>query len=502
MGIIIKQSFQNLLTTYLGFALGAINTLFLFVNFMNDVYYGLVGFILSTAFILVPFFAFGVHNTMVKFYSSFEDKDQDRFLFWMLLLPLLIIVPATGITVIFYEAIAQFLSSKNTIVADYVWYIFIIAVSTSYFEVFFAWAKVQLKSTFGNFLKEVFHRLGVTVLLLLLAFEIIGISLFIKSLVSIYIGRMFIMMFYAFKLRKPVFMLSRKRIENPSIVPVSKLSKQGVAIIKYSVLIIIAGSVATLLIDIDKFMIGKYIVIEKVAYYSVAIYIATVIGVPARAMLQITFPMVAKMLNNKEYTAMHTLYQKSSLTLLIISGLLFILIVCNIKSLYLIVGPAYATGLYVVLFISMSKLLDNALGVNNAIVFYSDYYRIVLVIGVIAVIIAIVLNMVLIPLMGINGAGIATLIATVVYSTAKLIVVQLKFKMQPFTSGSLKAFVIIVVFYSVFYFWDFNINPFVAIAVKGSIIGISYIAIVYMLKVSKDVNEMVYTMIARIKNIF
>lgn len=501
MGIVIKQSFQNLLTTYLGFALGAVNTLFLFVNFMEDTYYGLVSFIISTAFILVPFLAFGVHNTIVKFYSSFKGEDQDRFLIWMLLLPLLIIIPTTGITVVFYDVISQFLSTKNAIVADYVWYIFIVAVSTAYFEVFFAWSKVQLKSTFGNFLKEVFHRLGVTILLILLAIDIIKTSLFIQLLVTIYIGRMLIMMLYAFMLRKPVFTLSRKRIENPSISPVSKLSSQRVAIIKYSVLIIIAGSVATLLIDIDKFMIGKYIEIEKVAYYSVAIYVATVIGVPARAMFQITYPMVAKMLNNKEYAAMQILYKKSSLTLLVVSGLLFILIVCNIKSLYLVVGPAYATGLYVVLFISMSKLLDNAIGVNNAIVFYSDYYRIVLLIGVIAVVVAIVLNMLLIPIMGMNGAGIATLISTVGYSSAKLIVVQLKFKIQPFTSGSLKAFLIIMAFCGVFYFWDFKINPFIAIAVKGSIIGVSYIIVVYMLKVSKDVNEMIYNAIARIKRV-
>lgn len=502
MGIVIKQSFQNLITTYLGFALGAVNTLFLYVNFMEDTYYGLVSFILSTAFILVPFLAFGVHNTMVKFYSVFNGEDQDRFLLWMLLLPLLIILPATGITIVFYDYISQFLSTKNAIVANYVWYIFIIAVSSSYFEVFFAWSKVQLKSTFGNFLKEVFHRLGVTILLILLSVSVIETSLFIKLLVGIYITRMFIMMIYAFRYRKPVFSLSRKRIKNIATQPESKLYKQRIDILKYSALIIIAGSVATLLIDIDKFMIGKYVEIEKVAYYSVAIYIATVIGVPARAMFQITYPMVAKMLNAKEYSEMKTLYQKSSLTLIVISGLLFVLIVCNIKSLYLIVGPAYATGLYIVLLISVSKLLDNALGVNNAIIFYSDYYRIVLLIGVIAVVIAIVLNMILIPAMGINGAGVATLIATVGYSLAKLIVVKLKFKMQPFSSRSLKAFVIITLFCITFYFWDFTINPFIAIALKGSIIGISYIMIVYVLKISNDVNDMMYNAIARIRRLF
>ena len=483
MGIVLKQSFQNLITTYLGFGLGAVNTLFLYVNFMSDTYYGLVSFILSTAFILVPFLAFGVQNTIVKFYSSFEGKEQDRFLSWMLLLPLFLVIPVTGITYFFHNQIADFLSSKNEIVSGYVWYIFIIALSSAYFEIFFSWSKVQLKSTFGNFLKEVFHRLGVTLLLVLLALSVISVDTFIVFIVAIYIVRMIIMMGYAFKQRRPVITFSRKRISTTS-----KLDVQRISIIKYSTLIIIAGSVATLLIDIDKFMIGKYESIENVAYYAVAIYIATVIGVPSRAMHQITYPMVAEMLNKKQWSEMRVLYKKSSLSLLVISGLLFLLIVCNIKSLYLLVGPEYATGLYVVLFISASKLLDNCLGINNAIIFNSDYYRIVLVIGVVAVILAIVLNMILIPALGINGAGVATLIATVGYSVAKLLVVKSKFKMQPFSKNSLKTFGLIIGVFCVCYFWDFGIHPIIAIALKGSLITIGYLLISYLFKLSQDIN--------------
>ena len=41
--------------TYLGFGLGAVNTLFLYTNFISDTYYGLVAFILSTANVMMPF---------------------------------------------------------------------------------------------------------------------------------------------------------------------------------------------------------------------------------------------------------------------------------------------------------------------------------------------------------------------------------------------------------------------------------------------------------------
>ena len=76
MGIVINQSFKNTITTYLGFGLGAINVLFLYTEFMSDKYYGLVAYILSTANIMMPLMAFGVHNTIIKFYSSFKLKTH------------------------------------------------------------------------------------------------------------------------------------------------------------------------------------------------------------------------------------------------------------------------------------------------------------------------------------------------------------------------------------------------------------------------------------------
>ena len=109
MGIVIKQSFKNTITTYLGFGIGAINTLFLYTNFISDTYYGLVAFILSTANIMTPLMAFGVHNTIIKFYSTFKTKNSlNSFLTVMLFLPLLIVIPLGLLGVTCYNFIGDF----------------------------------------------------------------------------------------------------------------------------------------------------------------------------------------------------------------------------------------------------------------------------------------------------------------------------------------------------------------------------------------------------------
>ena len=156
MGIVLTQSFKNTISTYLGFGLGAINTLFLYTNFLTDEYYGLVAFLLSAANIMMPFMAFGVHNAIIKFYSSFKTKQSiDSFLTLMLLLPLLVIIPAVFIGYLSYESIAILLSGENPIVKDYLWHILVLAITMAYFEIFFSWAKVQMKTVFGNIMKEI-----------------------------------------------------------------------------------------------------------------------------------------------------------------------------------------------------------------------------------------------------------------------------------------------------------------------------------------------------------
>ena len=479
MGIILKQSFKNTISTYLGFGIGAINTLFLYTNFLTDQYYGLVAFLFSTANIMMPFMAFGVHNAIIKYYSSFKTKNSiNGFLTLMLFLPLIFIIPVGIIGYFSYETIGSFLSRENSIVENYTWYIFILAIAMAYFEIFFAWTKVQMQTVFGNIMKEVFHRVAIMILLFAVYLNWLSIDEFIIGLVGVYVLRMLIMKLYAYTVRFPKL--------------VFQLPNNLSSIFKYALLMIIAGSVAMLILDIDKFMIGILIEdIKQVAYYSVAIFIATVIAVPQRAMHQIMMPLTAKYLNDNDLTALEDLYKRSSMTLLVVSGFIFLLIVLNINQLYLILPKEFTGGLFVVFIVSLAKLYDNSLGNNNAILFNSEYYKMVLYFGVFLAITAIVLNIIFIPRYGIEGSALATFLAIVFYNTVKILFVKRKFNMQPFSAESLKICLLLVVSVLVMYFWDFPFHPILNIALKSTLIGILYFVSIYKLNVSEDVNEQI-----------
>lgn len=174
-----------MVTTYIGFGIGAINTLFLFTYFLEKEYYGLVSFLLSAANLIWPFLVFGVHSTLIKFFTSYKTKrERDRLLNLVLIIPAIAGLVIGLIGWVFYDSLLAYFKGENNLVQPYIWLIFLIALATSYFEVFFSWSKIYYKSTFGNLMKEVFHRLCISILLFTVFFEWISVETFINNWIT------------------------------------------------------------------------------------------------------------------------------------------------------------------------------------------------------------------------------------------------------------------------------------------------------------------------------
>ena len=454
--------------------------LFLYTHFLEAEYFGLITFLLSTANMIMPLIVFGMQHTIIKFFSAYQHKqEQDNFLLTAVLLPMLIIIPLAFLGVIFYQQIATFLARENMIIEKYTYTIFFTAIFMGYFEVFYAWSRVQMKSVFGNFIKEVFARICVSVLLFAVYFGWIDAEQFIYAVVIVYLLRMIIMKVYALNLYAP-------KIEWKG------LPKNIKEILSFSLYIIMAGSAGTVLLEIDKFMIPQMKHIAEVAYYSVGVYIASVIGIPSRAMQQIINPITARELNKNNMVEVENLYQKSSLNLLIVGGLLFLLINTNIEDLYRIIDrEEYSVGIYVVLVISIAELIKLSIGTNGAILTNSRYYKILFYYAIGMAISVVVLNRILIDFMGIQGAALATLMVVALFSLLKVIYVSKKMKMQPFTTKTMLLLLIISIMFMIFYFIDLPFNAYLNILIKSSLITVVFLFLVIKLKLSLDINLMI-----------
>jgi len=486
MGVVLNQTYKNTLIIFLGFFIGGINVLFLFTHFLSDDYYGLVTFLLSTANLLMPLLVLGMQNTIVKFFYSYEkEKDRDQFLLSTLVMPLFIILPIGFFGTVFYDKIADWISQENAIIKDYTALIFVVAVSMGYFEVFYSWCRVHLKSVYGNFIREIFARLAVMILLFFVYFKWMDEKQFIYTVAIVYVVRMLIMMFYAFKVYKP---------ESFKLIWPENFKE----ILSFSFYIILAGSAGTILLEIDKFMIPQMEQIAKVAYYSVGVYIASVIGIPARAMQQIINPITAKEIQNNNLAEVNNLYKKSTSTLLVFGGLLFLLINCNVEDLYQIINkPQFSAGILVVLIVSMAEMIKLALGTNGAILTNSSYYKSFFYFSISMAVSVILLNKILIEMLGINGAAISTLIVVAVFSVMRIIYVQNKMKMQPFDKKIFILIIVIGLVYFIFERIDVFENPILNIGVKSAFIILIYSVLILKLKLSDEFEKMFRNLLKR-----
>lgn len=485
MGIVLKQSFKNLTTTYLGFAIGALNVLMLYPHFISQEYYGVITTLLSAETLVMPFLTLGMPNTLIKFFSRDKDEKQRESLLNMaLVMPLLtgLIVGTFGL--LFYDFI-QHSFDNNPTIKPFTWLIFVIAIANAYFQVFFSWGKLKLKSVFGNFMKEVFHRVIITALLFMIFADVITVINFIYLLTGVYILRTLVMMGYAFYLLPPKFHF--------------ELPKNLDSILKYSALILVVGLAAGVLLDLDKYMIQFYMPVGEVAVYAIAVYIATVIEVPAKAMRQITYPITANLLNNRSWPELNTLYKKSSITLLVISGLIFSLIICNLNQFYILLPENYHIEASIVLILAIVKLLRNIAGINGSILMNSDYYRWLLFTALFTVFLAIILNYYMIPRFGLYGAAVSSLISFLFYDFIKLWVVYLKYKIHPFTSKTLILFGFILVFTGGFYFFQFSQEPILGILIKSVVMGGVYVTVVYFSRFSDDITGTIDKYLKRLK---
>jgi O-antigen/teichoic acid export membrane protein len=486
MGIVLNQSLKNTIITYVGFGIGGINTIYLYPVFLGATFYGLTNYVTSCANVIMPLFAIGMQNTLVKFYSQYKtEEEKGRFLSFTVLFPLLLIIPMLLIGLFFYDEILFFLSKKNAIVKNYIWLIPFIGLCMAYFEIFYAWARVHMHSVFGNFIKEVGLRLFSLFLLIGVYYEWLTVEGFVYATAGLYFLAFLVTMFYAFSIQKPTFQFT---------IPVN--TKE---ILTYTFYIILSGSVANLLLDGDKMILNQYMHIENIAFYSVATYIALVISVPSRAMHQIVYPITARLMHENKQEELNDLYKKTSINLQVVGGLVMLGIFVNINQLYDMVPKEYSGGILVVFMIGISKYFDLILGNNNAIIFNTKYYRTVLFLGVGLVALTIGLNMIFIPIYGIMGSAFATLLSITIYSLAKLLFVVKRLHLYPFTKQTLHSLAITFLLFLMFYFWEFPFNPIINILLKSILITILYVYVNYKFVVSIEINEAINVVLRKIK---
>ena len=462
--------------TYFGFLIGAINTIVLYQRFMSPDYYGLINVLLSAAMIFYPFFVFGMGSGIIRFYPiNSLNNQKGEFVFMVLLLPLISIALFGIVFFVSENLVNDLLSEKSALLKPYYMYIYFFGVFFGLFDLLYSLSKVQLKTVYGNFLKEIFVRISVSLLLVLLHFDYITEHEFIQYLLLFYGIRVMLMGYYSLR---------------PIILEIKiKFPNNRRDIINYSLFVVFSVSVLYFLYEIDKVMVSQMIDLNNVAYYAVATFIGITVVVPGRSMQQILVPLIATSIANKEFDKVEDLYKKSSINMLIVTGMVFLLIVLNTGDLFYFFDDKFKGGENVVFYVALAKLITMMFGSGNAIITNSKYYRFDLLFGLMLVFITVGLNLMLIPTYGIDGAAMATALTVTVYGFLRMAFVWFLFKVHPFskkTPISLLAILTVYLFVDNLAFTD---NAIFNIIVRSLLIIILFGLFIIVYKPSDEVEN-------------
>jgi len=489
MGVVIKQGVNITLVSFLGVIIGAINSMFVFPNVLGAEGHGLVMLILSIGTVLAQFAHLGIPNTIIRFFPYL--KDRKKFIYRLALqVPLMSLLLLGLVFYIFGDYLFDGYIRENELFREFQPIILPLVASLVFFEVLLSISRSELKSVFPAILREFVLRVSTLITLCLYSFDFLNFNEFIYCWLGIYSLNVLFLSLYlvSFKLFKIRFGLP--------LFPDSNLARK---MSKYGVVTLLTSSAAILVNRIDVLMLGYYLELENIAFYTVAFFMASLIHIPARSILQIVKPLLAKAWAENNRQEIVNLYRTPALNQLIIGALLFIGIWMNINDLLLFVPEKYQGIQMVFFYIGLSKLIDVSVGVNGAIISTSNYYKFDLYINVFLLLIIIITNSIFIPLYGIVGAAMATSISIFIHNIVKTLVVYSLFKIQPFQLSTFKVILLTVLVFIVLNLIPFSLidSHIVRILVRSISIGLVYSFVVIWFKIGDDINQLFHKLVRR-----
>ena len=485
MGIVVKQTIRSSFITYLGALIGYANVIWLFPKFLAPEQIGLLRALQDMALLLAPFAALGLNSSIIRFAPQFRKKQLYAFFTFTLLSSLLTISLFSIIFLLFQDELLSPFLENAPLVAQYgdvALALVVLMVLTYMLEAF---SRSQLNIVIPNFVREIGVRAFTTLTILLFIWFWRDVEMLIYSLIGIYGFSLLLLTGFLSARGSLKLNFDFKFLQKPFIKEFSL----------YALYTFLGSSGVMIVQKVDSLMVSSLLGTYENGIYTTAFFIAVVIEMPNRAILQISVPLLARAFEKKDLQEVNNLYTEAAINQLLIGLLLFIGIVINLPNLFALMpnGEIYATGTWVVILIGLGKLVDILSGVNGEIIVISRYYRFNLIaVGVLALL-TILFNFLLIPQYGLAGAAFASMAAIICYNIVKYIFVYQKFNIQPFTSRTFKALVIGGIVLAVGLFFPRLENNWLDLALRSGLVSLLYLSMVYWLKLSKEATDLIRT---------
>lgn len=481
MKAIQRQGIANTIISYLGIGLGFLNMAVLFPNILSTEQIGLYAVLGAATNIAVNFARLGGNYVVIRYFPFYRDNRQalasfTGFLFTHSMLGFALFLLFYLIGKPFLEA---YYNQQSPMFADYSQMIIPFVLFMILFEFFYHYSRSIYKTIVPTFIRDVLWRLMILSAIVAFHFQLIAFHVFVWIYVCSYALPTLLLVVYLMSQGDINFRFNLREVTNKR------------EILVYGGFMLV-GTMSTVLIsDIDKMMLAGMLSLDATGIYGVTAFFGSVILTPARSIIAIAAPVIAEHLKTGAIDKVDSIYKKSSLNQLIIGALLYVGIVVNLDNVFEMLPPEFEQGKYVIILLGLSRLFDMGMGVNGEILVNSPYFKFDLIFNLVLVVLAVVTNALFIPIYGISGAALATLLSISLFNVMRYLLIWYKYRIQPFSIQTLYVVLTAGLMVGVNYLIPVMDMWVIDLVVRSTIITAIYGAIVLRFRFSEDINNLV-----------
>ena len=203
-------------------------------------------------------------------------------------------------------------------------------------------------------------------------------------------------------------------------------------ILKISIPLMFAQSVQFIMAWTDKLMLGSMTTTVDVGVYHTAFKLSMFAAVALMSVNSIASPKFAEMFAKKDFLGLKKVVHQSTKMIFWSSFPLVIVFFMFPDFLLGLFGEEFKVGVTAFIFLSCGRLISSFSGSVGNILQMTGNQNIYAIILLIGAILNVVLNLILIPLYGINGAAIASMSSLIVWNLSMVLVVKQKFGFYTF----------------------------------------------------------------------
>ena len=491
---------------YLGVLVGFITTFFIVTKYLTTEEVGLTRILVDASILLSGLAQLGTNTSAMRYYPYFKDeKEKDHGFFgWTVIIPFFGFIIFSVLFFIFKQPIENYFSQNSELFVNYIYFVIPMAFFMLYLLVFETNSNLLMRIVVPKFIREVGIRLMTLVVYLLYAFDVINLDGMVIALCLTYGIATFFNVIYLFTLKKVSFKIQ------PSYV--SKWLRKD--FIFYTLFLIATSLAGNLIPVLNTFFVSGKLGLAVAGINTIAVYIASLVEIPYRSLSAISRPHISQGMKDNDMLEVNKLAKSVSLHQFIASFFIFFIIWINIDLIYTLIpnGNVYDEAKFVVFILALVKIINTSLNVGVTVLSYSKYYYYSLFFTIILTATAIIMNIKLIPIWGMEGAALASLISYLIYYTLLLIFVNRKLRVTPLSMKEFYTLLIIVALFAT----DFLLQKYMScrlihlfnVEIIGQLtdsvirtfaMSLLGIVAIYKLGISKQINDIINKFLSFLK---